>query len=154
MLLFTHAQISRSVQLNHPKLIVKLEHGQGIALHRKVPDHDDIIKWKHFPHDWPFVLRYWPFVQGIHLSLVNSPHIGQWRGALMFSLICVWINGCVNNHDAGDLRCHHTHYDVTVMVITMPKSQPNCVSNKGSCMIIYIPQKYMDVYIYSLITDI
>ena len=39
--------------------------------------HDDVIKWKHF-------LRYWPFVWGIHRSPVNSPHKGQWRGALMF----------------------------------------------------------------------
>ena len=39
--------------------------------------HDDVIKWKHFP-------RYWPFVRGIHRSPVNSPHKGQWRGALMF----------------------------------------------------------------------
>ena len=44
--------------------------------------HDDIIKWKHFP-------LYWPFVRGIHRWPVNSPHKGQWRGALMFSLICV-----------------------------------------------------------------
>ena len=70
--------------------------------------HDDVIKWKHFP-------LYWPFVQGIHLSPVNSPHKGQWRGALMFSLICAWINCWVNNRKAGDLRCHHAHYDVTVM---------------------------------------
>ena len=42
--------------------------------------HDDVIKWKHFS-------RYWPFVRGIHRSPVNSPHKGQWRGALMFSLI-------------------------------------------------------------------
>ena len=42
--------------------------------------HDDIIKKKHFP-------RYWPFVRGIHRSSVNSPHKGQWRGALKFSLI-------------------------------------------------------------------
>ena len=35
---------------------------------------------------------------------VNSPHKGQWRGALMFCLICVWTNGWVNNHEAGDLR--------------------------------------------------
>ena len=48
--------------------------------------HDDVIKWKHFP-------RYWPFVRGIHRSPVNSPHNGQWRGALMFSLICTWIDG-------------------------------------------------------------
>ena len=70
--------------------------------------HDDVIKWKHFP-------RYWPFVRGIHRSPVNSPHNGQWRGALIFSLICVWINGWTNNHEAGDLRRYRTHYDVIVM---------------------------------------
>ena len=69
---------------------------------------DDVIKWKHF-------VRYWPFVRGIHRSAVNSPHKGQWRGALMFSLICAWINGCVNDGEAGDLRRHRVHYDVTVM---------------------------------------
>ena len=71
-------------------------------------DHDDVMKWKHFP-------RYWPFVRGIHRSPVNSQHKGQWRGALMFSLICVWINGWVNNREAGDLRRHRAHYDVIVM---------------------------------------
>ena len=43
--------------------------------------HDDLIKCKHFP-------PYWPFVRGIHRSPVNSPHRDQWRGALVFSLIC------------------------------------------------------------------
>ena len=43
------------------------------------------------------------------------PHKGQWRAALMFSLICVWINGWVNNGEAGDLRRYRAHYDVTVM---------------------------------------
>ena len=70
--------------------------------------HDDVIKCKHFP-------RYWPFVRGIHRWPVNSPHQGQWRGALMFSLICAWINSWVNNREAGDLRCHRTHYDVIIM---------------------------------------
>ena len=70
--------------------------------------HDDVIKWKHFP-------SYWPFVRGIHWSIVNSPHKGQWRRALMFSLICAWINGWVNNREADDLRRHRAHYDVTVM---------------------------------------
>ena len=70
--------------------------------------HDDVIKWKHFP-------RYWPFVRGIHRSPVNSQHKGQWRGALMFSLICTWINGWVNNGEAGDLRRHRGHHDVNVM---------------------------------------
>ena len=69
---------------------------------------DDLIKWKHFP-------SYWPFVRGIHRSPVNSPHKGQWRGVLMFSKICAWIIGWVNNCEAGDLRCHCAHYDVTVM---------------------------------------
>ena len=46
---------------------------------------------------------------------VNSPHKGQWRGALMFSLICAWTNGCVNNREAGDLRRHRAHCDVIVM---------------------------------------
>ena len=45
-----------------------------------------------------------------------TPHKGQWRRALMFSLISAWINGWANNQDAGDLRCHLTHYDVTVML--------------------------------------
>ena len=70
--------------------------------------HDDIIKWKNF-------LRYWPFVMEIHWSPVDSPHKGQWCGALMFSLICAWTNDRANIRDAGDLRCHHTHYDVTLM---------------------------------------
>ena len=52
---------------------------------------------------------------GIHRSTVNSPHKGQWRGALMFSLICVWINGWENNREVGDLRGYRTRYDVNVM---------------------------------------
>ena len=70
--------------------------------------HDDIIKWKYCP-------RYWPFVRGIRQSPVNTPHKGQWRGALMFFSICAWTNGWVNNRDAGDLRHHRAHYGVTVM---------------------------------------
>ena len=31
-----------------------------------------------------------PFVGGIHRSPMDSPHKGQWRGALMFSLIRTW----------------------------------------------------------------
>ena len=39
----------------------------------------------------------------------------QWHGALMLSLICAWINGWVNNREAGDLRPYLAQYDVTVM---------------------------------------
>ena len=78
--------------------------------------HDDVIKWKHFP-------CYRPFVRGIDRSPVNSPHKGQWRGALMFSLICAWINGWINNREAGDLRRHRIiHYDVTVIYLLVPIS--------------------------------
>ena len=52
----------------------------------------------------------------------NSPVPGEFpaqrpvtRGSLMFSLICVWINGWVNNREAGDLRRYRAPYDVTVM---------------------------------------
>ena len=83
---------------------------------------DDIIKWKHFP-------CYWLLVPGIQRPPVNSPHKGQGRGALMFSLICAWINGWVNNREAGDLTRHHAHYVVSVMNeivspwISMPATQ-------------------------------
>ena len=75
--------------------------------------HDNVIKWKHFT-------RYWPFVRRIHRSQMNSQHKGQWCGALMFSLICAWINGWVNNREAGDLRRHRTQYDATVMTQDAP----------------------------------
>ena len=42
-------------------------------------------------------------------------HNDQWRGDLMSSLICAWINGWVNNRAADDLLRHWTHYDVIVM---------------------------------------
>ena len=71
-------------------------------------NHDDVIKLKHFP-------RYWPFVRGIHRSRWIPPHKGQWRGALMFSLIYARINGWIDTGEAGDLRRHNTHYDVIVM---------------------------------------
>ena len=74
--------------------------------------HDDVIRWKHFP-------RYWPFVRKIHRSSVNSPHKGQCRRALMFSLICARINGWITNRETGDLRGHQAHCDVIVM-ITIP----------------------------------
>ena len=70
--------------------------------------HDAVIKWKHLP-------LYWPFVRWIHRSPVNTSHKDQWRGALMFSLICSWINGWVNNREAGDLKRHCPHCEVIGM---------------------------------------
>ena len=45
-------------------------------------------------------------------------HKGQWRGALMFSLICACINAWINSREAGDLRHHRAHYDVILMTQT------------------------------------
>ena len=81
------------------------------------PIHDDVTKGKH-------CLRDWPFVCGIHWSPVNSPHKGQWRGALIFPLICAWTNGWANNRGTGDLRRHRSHYDVTVMFVHFACSYP------------------------------
>ena len=75
--------------------------------------HDDVIKWKHFP-------RNWPFVRGIHRSPMNSQHKGQWREALMFSLICARITGWVNNGEAGDLLRYRAHSDVIVIEAKWP----------------------------------
>ena len=84
--------------------------------------HDDVIKRKHFS-------LYWTFVPGIHRSPLNSPHKGQWRGALMFSLICARINGWLNNGEASDLRRHRAHYDVIVIVIVVVSLFPTIHRN-------------------------
>ena len=89
---------------------------------------DDVVKWKHFP-------RYCPFVRGIHRSPVNSPYKGQWRGALMFSLICAWIKVWLNSGESGDLRRHRAHYDVNVMIVEKCVTESFCflkkIGNKG-----------------------
>ena len=100
--------------------------------------HDDVIKWKHFP-------RYWSFVRGIHWSPVNSPHKGQWRGDLMFALICTWINSWVNNREVGDLRRHCAHYDVTVMFELLPGawSTPSYFINQYEIFHLRVPELQM-----------
>ena len=97
------AQIIQPVWMNSTLRITCILHS--------LDHHDDVIKWKQFP-------RYWSFVRGIHRSPVNSPHKGQWRGALMMSLICTWTNDLVNNRDAGDLKRHGAHCDVTAPIVT------------------------------------
>ena len=100
--------VSRPSYLSHgnPHTRERMSLYWGVA--HVVIVHDDVIKRKHFP-------RNWPFVRGIHREPVNSRHKGQWRGALMFSLICVWINDWVNNREAGDLRRYCAHYHIIVM---------------------------------------
>ena len=71
-------------------------------------NHDDVTKWKRFVH-------YWPYVREIYRRPTDSPHKGQWRRALMFSLICAWTNSWANNRGASDLRRLCAHHDVTIM---------------------------------------
>ena len=78
---------------------------------------DLLISFTRWRHQMETLPRYWPFVRGIHRFPVNYPHKGQWGGARNFSLVCAWINGWVNNGEAGDLNRHRTHYDVTVMIL-------------------------------------
>ena len=80
---------------------------QVVEIPGTVVFYDGVIQLKHFP-------RFWPFVRGIHRSPVDSPHKGQWRGALKSSLICAWTSDWVNNREPGDLRRHHVHYIATV----------------------------------------
>ena len=68
--------------------------------------------WRHQMETFSALLA----LSGIHRSSVNSPHKGQWRVALILALIGAWINGWVNNCEAGDLRRHRAHYNVTVMI--------------------------------------
>ena len=99
-----------------------------------IQTHDDVIKWIHFP-------RKWPFVRGIHRSAVNSPQKVQWRGALMLSFICVWLNGWVNNREAGDLRRYRAHYDVTVMRLGI-----RCYANVLYWLQDTVPLSVMEIY--------
>ena len=73
--------------------------------------YDDVMKWKHFPRNWPLL------------------------GDLMFSLICAWINGWVNNRGTGDLRRHRAHYYVTAMYhILRPESGPHFAHRVFNCI--------------------
>ena len=96
--------------------------------------HDDVIKWKHFP-------RYWP--------LGNSPVTGELPAqrsvtrSLDVFFICAWINGWVNIREAGDLRRHRAHYDITVMYCNYPwspdmmhreQTRPEALNLLSSCV--------------------
>ena len=72
----------------------------------------------HLPQIWYIwlVLSWWCHQMETCSAPVNSPHKGQWRGALMFYLICAWINDWVNNGEAGYLIRHRAHYGVIVML--------------------------------------
>ena len=70
--------------------------------------------WRHQKETFSALLALW----GVNPPVTDGfPHKGQWRGALTFSLICAWTNGSANDWDAGDLKRHRAHCDVTVINI-------------------------------------
>ena len=72
--------------------------------------HDDVIKWKHFRVTEPLCRE---FTGHRWIPLTKASDAEFW----MLSLIRAWINGWVNNYEAGDLRRHQAHYGVTVIKI-------------------------------------
>ena len=86
----------------------------------------------------------------------NSPHKGQWRRrrALMFSLICVWINGWLNNREAGDLRRYHplwhhcndtdVDFDILLWYSLAWKKQPSCYDWRVQMVFLDIWNGYFD----------
>ena len=85
--------------------------------------HDNVIKWKHFP-------RNWPFVRGIHRSRW-FPHTKPSDAELWCFLwsASLWINDWVNNREAGDLRRNRCHYDVIVMIMPVPQQLSKIMSH-------------------------
>ena len=81
--------------------------------------YDDVIKREHFP-------RYWPFVRGIHGGFPSQK-------ASDAELWCCLsrTNGWVNNQDAGDLRRHRAHYDVTLTGYKVAVFQKYCTWSRG-----------------------
>ena len=72
--------------------------------------HDDVIKWKHF-----FAL----------LALCNRwiPLTKASNAEIWCFLWCTWTNSWVNSRNAGGLRRHDAHYDITVMIIVRSCAQ-------------------------------
>ena len=76
--------------------------------HHFAPSHDDVIKWKHFRVTGHLCGE---FIGPRWIPRTKASDAVLW----FFSLICVWINGWVNNRETCDLRRYRAHYDVIVM---------------------------------------
>ena len=79
--------------------------------------------WRHQMETFPALLA---------ICAGNSPHKGQWRGALTFSSICTYINGWVKNREAGDMRRHRAHY------LWRHCNDQSLISYALVCLIIYL----------------
>ena len=93
------------------------EHGGSVSEYISIEVLAHIWSWSWWRHQMETFSALLALCAGNSPVPVNSPHKGQWRGALMFSLIWAWINNWVNNREAGDLRRYRGHYDVSVMIM-------------------------------------
>ena len=109
---------------------------------KEAPLNDGVLKWKLFQ-------RYWPFVWGIQRPPVNSHHKGQWRGALMFSLICAWTNGWVNNRGViwDAIALIMTSLSVFTKCLLQSLSWPTiCFERPQNSMVVLYRYTYSDLY--------
>ena len=73
-----------------------------------------LVVYIHLIFQWtksPVASQYMMTSSNGNIFRVTGPLCGEFTGPL----ICVWINGWVNNHKAGDLRRHRGYYEVNVM---------------------------------------
>ena len=70
--------------------------------------HDDVIKWN--------IFRVTGHLRGEFTGHRWIPSTKASDVELYVFFICDWINGWVNNREAGDLRRNCAHYDVNVMM--------------------------------------
>ena len=113
------------------------------------PDYDDICLGKkaktsithwthsrhpiHHPHIFGVYITWWRHQMETFSALLahcagNSPVTGEFPAQrpltrsfnVFFDLHL--INCWVNNGEAGDLRCHHDHYDITIMMCILEKT--------------------------------
>ena len=116
-----------------------------LALLVEVPDLGSELHPSNFFHYFCFITlcmmtssnifpRYGPFVGGVHRSPVDSPHGGQWRGALelwRFLWPAPQQTVKTNNGDADYLRRHRAHHDVTAMLFMKLKLIPlACINSR------------------------
>ena len=66
-------------------------------------------------------------------EITDHPHKDKCRRTAMFSLICAWTNGWINNQDAGDLRHYCAQYDIILMVYRKEGNETSrCNTNSTS----------------------
>ena len=120
-----------------------------------------------YPHIWGWLpwhcsTPWWRYQMEIISALLalcagNSPVTDEFPSqspvtrSLDIFFICAWINGWVNNREAGDLRRHHAHYDVTVLLRTVlvPRKQAYGICFRH----IYGLMKPCDINLYHKVSD-